>query len=105
MKDGRPFRIPTLVPAIKEDGSCINLHDGLCQIHPVAPFGCAFFDCGPERGNLSQYGLVQVYQAWQDKDNLYPRIWQHLFDMGKVQLPAEILRRLMLDEIEETNAS
>src|SRR6266446_1724770 len=49
MKNLQFFRIPTLVPSTKADGSCINLTpEGLCSIHETAPFGCAFFDCGPE---------------------------------------------------------
>jgi hypothetical protein len=45
---GRQFRVGTLVPAKKADGSCIHLgEDGKCAIRAVAPFGCAFFDCGP----------------------------------------------------------
>jgi Fe-S-cluster containining protein len=39
------FRVPTLVPRRKADGSCIFLtDDGQCSIHEVAPFGCAYFD-------------------------------------------------------------
>src|SRR5262245_26676119 len=46
---GRTFRIRTLVPAVKPDGSCIHLtEDRKCAIHENAPFGCAFFSCGTE---------------------------------------------------------
>lgn len=41
----RAFRIPTIVPATKPDGTCIWLQeDGRCAIHSVAPAGCAYFD-------------------------------------------------------------
>lgn len=50
VKDGRPMRIPTIVPATKEDGSCVFLtSDGRCSIHPVAPFGCSRFNVCAER--------------------------------------------------------
>lgn len=94
------FRIPTLVPAVKMDGSCINLSpEGLCRIHEVSPFGCAFFDCGPERNQLSHSGLNAVYEAMfrvptfsSDAGNLYMRIWTHLAERGLTQKPAEVLR-------------
>jgi len=94
------FRIPTLVPAVKNNGSCINLHEGQCLIHPIAPFGCAFFDCGPERGNLSHHGLNAVYAAWLEPASLYRRIWMHLFDKNLVQQKAETLRMRMHVELE-----
>jgi len=39
------MRIGTIVTKKKADGSCVFLdeHDR-CKIHPVAPFGCAYFD-------------------------------------------------------------
>lgn len=40
---GEIAHIPTLIPAT-ENGWCVFLNRGLCDIHPVAPFGCAFFD-------------------------------------------------------------
>ncbi len=46
MKGNTYFRIPTLVPATTSTGSCKNLtSEGLCAIHDISPFGCAFFDC------------------------------------------------------------
>jgi len=39
------FRVPTIVPAQKPDGSCVFLDvDDKCSIHEVAPFGCAYHD-------------------------------------------------------------
>ena len=39
------FRVPTIVPVQKPDGSCIFLDDeDKCSIHEVAPFGCAYHD-------------------------------------------------------------
>lgn len=95
MRNGEMFRIPTLVPAKQPDGSCINLSpDGLCQIHDVAPFGCAFFDChsGTESFALSRAGLIAVYED-HARNGLYSRIWQHLFALGKTQDAPEVLRK------------
>jgi hypothetical protein len=95
VKNGVPFRIHTLVPAVKADGSCIHLDDSnRCGIHQIAPFGCAFFDCGPERGHLSHFGLIEVMRAWENND-LYARIWGHLARQGRTQLRAELLRERM----------
>lgn len=100
MKNFQTFRIPTLVPATKADGSCKNLTpEGLCSIHENAPFGCAFFDCGPERGPLSSNGLMTVYQSFfLDADSLYRTLWMHLAERGHVQKSAEVLREKMRKE-------
>jgi hypothetical protein len=118
MRGGETFRIPTLVPATKPDGTCVNLsNSGLCQIHAAAPFGCAFFDCGPERGNLSKTGLMAVVGAWvefgrlAERDNTdapgilidisektpyrYAAIWQYLWSIGKRQKRPDELRARM----------
>lgn len=94
---GDVFRIPTLVPAIKKDGSCIHLQgskrNSKCAIHEIAPFGCAFFDCGTEREGLSFEGLMAVYNA--GSNSLYYRLWQHLQDGGWRQQAPEVLRKRM----------
>lgn len=101
MQDGETFRIHTLVPAVKDDGSCIHLSGGRrnqkCGIHPIAPFGCAFFDCGPERRGLSDQGIISVHTA--GPDHLYTRLWEHLNANGHVQSAPEILRGRMAQHI------
>lgn len=95
LKGHETFRIPTLVPAVKPNGSCINLtSNNLCAIHSVAPFGCAFFDCKEDRYELSHEGLKDVLRAWQS-DGLYAQIWKHLHSNNLVQLSANILRERM----------
>jgi hypothetical protein len=95
IRDGQTFRIHTLVPAVKKDGSCIHLTGQLrCGIHAVAPFGCAYFDCGPERGNLSSQGLVEVMKAWRAGD-LYAKLWNRLWSRWKRQHKPDILRERM----------
>jgi len=94
MKDGEVFRVPTLVPATKPDGSCIHYQRRSCAIWEVSPFGCAFFGCGAQdEDRLSQLGVRAVYEAQSDPDSLYSRIWHRLWDMGRRQDPVEEIRK------------
>lgn len=103
--DGKRFRIPTLVPAVKQDGSCVNLtSDGRCAIHGVSPFGCAFFSCGPEVGGLSAKVLSSIMLDCLNPDGLYKRIWLSLYDKGRTQVSADELRARMARHIEEEPA-
>lgn len=99
MKDFQAFRIPTLVPAVKPDGSCIHLQggkrNGRCDIHENAPFGCAFFDCRPERGSLGHQGLMAVYEELSKPTSLYIKLWGHLWALGRRQAAPEVLRARM----------
>jgi hypothetical protein len=100
MKDGHTFRIPTLVPATKADGSCIHLTSGAnCAIHENAPFGCAFFDCGPERAGLANKAMTVIFRELSGETSLYREIWLHLNAKGLNQQPCEKLRIRMLEEI------
>jgi hypothetical protein len=102
-RGGVQSRIPTLVPAVKEDGSCIHLNaQGLCNIHRVAPFGCAFFSCtdGPESYELSARGLHAILDD-EAEGGPYTLIWHHLHQLGKVQRPAEELRQRMRTFLDE----
>lgn len=107
MKDGEMFRIPTLVPAVKPDGSCIHLSAlGLCQIHEVSPFGCAYFDCGPEPPGLNTQAMVQLYRVFYEGDgrDLYFQLHLHLRYKGLEQVGPEILRQRMANETDTDNA-
>jgi len=93
------FRIPTLVPAKKADGSCIHLNGKRCDIHSIAPFGCAFFSCGPEPPGLAKKGMMAVYDAFRKPGpSLYRNLWAHLAYAGLVQDAPEVLRERMLRE-------
>lgn len=92
------FRIPTLVPATKDDGSCIHFTaEGRCAIHETAPFGCAFFDCQSLPAPLdmiSRDGMITIMKAHREQQT-YARIWQHLDNAGKRQHAPEVLRARM----------
>lgn len=87
------FRIPTLVPRVKADGSCIHLKDDRCMIHAVAPFGCAFFDCSFEdQRPYTRPGLIQIIDAHAER-KLYGQLWEYLNERGLCQFAPEQLRR------------
>jgi hypothetical protein len=96
-KDGVTFRIPTLVMAVKPDGSCIHYAKRQCQIWETSPFGCAFFDCTekPEHNLLSRKGLQAVLKAGNESDSLYRRLWAHLWDSELRAEPPEVKRERM----------
>ena len=98
MRGDRVFRIPTLVPARREDGACRFLTESdRCAIHAVAPFGCAFFDAHQstaESDRRSKRGLRTVLEAWQNGD-VYARVWTMLAETGLVAPPPEVCRALM----------
>lgn len=94
MAAGKLFRIPTLVPATKPDGSCIHLNaNQFCDIWEVSPFGCAFFSCEPEVPGLAHHGLAAIMAA--EPGNLYQLIWEYLHARGKRQHSPDILRARM----------
>jgi len=100
---GQVFRIKTLVPAVKADGSCIHLTESsLCAIHAAAPFGCAFFDCtlDPRHDTLSVAGMREVQHAHRT-NALYSCIWHHLNSKGFRQHPPEVLRARMSANCQE----
>jgi Fe-S-cluster containining protein len=95
---GRLFRIPTLVPARRDDGACVFLTpEGSCRIHPVAPFACAFFDhhmSGTEADRRSARGLMEIARAFQS-GTLYAQVWVMLHQAGLVAPAPEDARRHM----------
>lgn len=93
---GGVFRIPTLVPARKEDGSCIFLHGELCSIHAVAPFGCAFFDYHMSVGEGDRRSLKGLMSIVQDPPpSVYASLWTWLWARGKRAPAPEESRRAM----------
>jgi len=60
-RDGKTYQIPTIVPAQKEDGSCVFLDENdRCTIHPVSPFGCQQFKICEEDPMLIKGGQDKV---------------------------------------------
>ena len=87
------FRIPTLVPATKENGHCIHYRGGLCTVHAGSPTGCAMFSaCALGQKAAKQNALANELQRglaafWADDSpnptgELYKRLWGYLWGMG-----------------------
>jgi len=96
MSGGQLYRVPTLVPAKKEDGSCIHYQQRGCAIWENSPFGCAFFGCGAQdEDKMSNKGIMAVYRAHGDPASLYHRVWSYLWAAGKQQDAPEVSRERM----------
>jgi hypothetical protein len=97
-RHGQMFRIPTLVPARQSDVSCHFLTpEGRCAVHPVAPFGCAFFDShmtSSEADARSSRGLREVLGDCL-VGGPYAEDWAALSEAGLWALPPEISRALL----------
>jgi hypothetical protein len=86
MRKGAIGRIPTLVPARRDNAACIFLSaDSSCSIHPIAPFGCAFFDSHQEddaADRRSSRGLRAILEDWQSAGP-YSALWLALHAAGR----------------------
>lgn len=80
---------PTLVPARQANGSCHWHFDGLCAVHDVSPFGCAFFDSHMSYEEAEKRREATIASRLKDKDKkgLYYQVWQHLCRLGKIGRP------------------
>ena len=87
VRDGNQLiRIPTLVPQRGPEGACKFLHDDRCSIHADAPYSCAFFHAGQDRGEAdarSLRGLQAIAREWSS-GGIYARLWALLHSMGLV---------------------
>jgi Fe-S-cluster containining protein len=88
-----PRRIHTLVPDRRPDGTCIFLNEQEnCIIHPVAPYGCAYFDdhmSALEGNRRSAAALVRI-----ETDLVYQARWIGLWVTGRRAPAPEKLRRM-----------
>jgi len=71
-RTGRKRWVGSITPARKPNGTCVFFDDATerCTIHPVAPFGCAFFDthmsaaeAAPRSSWLARATESPLYQA------------------------------------------
>jgi Fe-S-cluster containining protein len=66
----RQLRVPTLVPAQREDGRCVFLtDDDKCSIHEVAPFGCSYHDThmsAHEANKRSRHAVISQWEAHRE---------------------------------------
>jgi hypothetical protein len=106
MKNGKVLRIRTIVPARDEQGWCRFFDGSLCTIHPVAPFGCAFFDAHQaqsESNTISAKGLEILARLWENQPrSLYCQVWNHLYRKGmQAPAPEECRNRMREHQMEK----
>ncbi len=97
LNTGETFRIPTLVPARRNEGGCRFLGDNdRCSIHAVAPFACAFADVhlpGEEVDRRSASGLRAIMHDHRT-NGIYSQCWMYLFQ--RQQLAPDVVQQRML---------
>jgi Fe-S-cluster containining protein len=78
-------RVGTLVPAhVAGSLACHWFKGGRCEVHAIAPFGCAFFDAHQTREQSdarSEHGLKAII-ADNAEGGLYARLWAMLHGAG-----------------------
>jgi Fe-S-cluster containining protein len=99
IKDGILCRIRTIVPSRNIDGWCTFFDGRHCTVHPVAPFGCAFFDSHQEQGEsnvISAKGLQIIARLWENQPrSLYCQVWNDLYRTGRrASAPEECRNRM-----------
>ncbi len=88
--NGQPRPVPSLIPKTTDQGGCIHHQaNGKCNIHELAPYGCAMFSiCEPrpydeERSLQAQ---IEIIRAWDnpltETERLYTQLWNHLDAQG-----------------------
>lgn len=101
---GAPFRIETVVPARKPDGSCVFLTaEKKCLVHPISPFGCAFADVHMPEAQGKYVSMVGLNVLAEEKDkpvtdSPYYLLWNMLTSHGLTTPPPEQTRARMLAE-------
>ena len=91
------FRVPTLVPTSKPDGSCVHYRDGKCGVHKQSPSGCSMFNAcavgGKQRkqDKLAEEFQMRLLKMWSnftrgeasEEEEFYCRLWKILWDKGR----------------------
>ena len=89
-------RVPTIVPATRK-GRCVFFkEDGKCAIHPVAPYGCGWFDFhmseaeGDERSKAALRAILTSHS--------YLEVWIELWLLGR-RSPGPEVKRSKIDAL------
>ena len=107
MRQGKVFRIPTIVPKLTENGCVFLDEDDRCKIWEHAPVGCSHFDVhqtAEEANRISQWALRANMMAFEAEDH-YARVWHWLWDIGKVPPPVAERREKLQQELKRIEAS
>lgn len=103
-----PLRVPTLVPAQREDGRCVFLtDDDKCSIHKVAPFGCAYHDTHASEAESYPRSYHAVREQWQAHREGAPyAAWIFLLNqVGLTARPFAERKQAMSDAIDKIEAA
>ena len=87
--DGRVVHLPMLVPATTDAGQCTFLRGGLCAIHAVSPYGCAFLDSHMSDRELADRTkpLHEDLLNDQETEGPYSRLWTMLGEENRSAAP------------------
>jgi len=100
----KTLAVPTIVPAKDDDGRCVFLSPGdRCIIHPVSPFGCAYYDTHmvyEEAENRSLFSVAAVVDDSHATAVSYRVYIAALREQGKIATPASERRAAMEAELQ-----
>jgi Fe-S-cluster containining protein len=83
------FRIPTITPAQRPDGSCVFFDGGLCSIHAVSPVGCSLVDTHLPRAESDQIVKHALQEIAADlvSGGPYAAVMDFLLTEGRMATP------------------
>jgi len=99
---GMVMQVPTLVPAQKEDGSCVFLNEeGHCSIHSVAPFGCAYHDTHMDLKDANERSNAAVLSQMADieQEGILAHTIATFRSVGLIAPPIEERRKNFEDDL------
>lgn len=101
---GKLYRVPTIVPARKANGECVFLDaNSSCTIHPVAPFGCAYFDdhLATEEANERSKAMLLSIVYSEEGFSGYRATWNRLYNAGRLSISPEQARTILANRFDE----
>lgn len=94
---------PTIVPAQREDGSCVFLDENsLCRIHEVSPFGCGYCDdhMSDAQADMRSKFAVTAQLNSHKVGARYSQVWLLLHSLGLVATPLRERKAAMQQKME-----
>jgi len=106
LDDGSTFigQVPTIVPAQRQDGTCVFLVDARCTIHPVSPFGCAYHDVHlgeVDANQRSEFAVLKQLEAHRDPSSDYTTMVKLLDNLNLTASPMMERKQAYLEMINE----
>ncbi len=96
------FRVPTIVPRQRPDGSCVFLDDaGHCTVHAVAPFGCAYHNTHLDEADAHKRSQYAVQQQMAGQKTRYGWLWKLLYDLDRRATTLAVRRKAFTDAVSQ----